>query len=240
MSFFLSTDEFSVIKNEDNQSYTIEFKQPSRLLINSIIKSRLLTGTMITNDYKSLLFNALSIHTLESYQHDLNKRNNTPNLPYDAAMKMIFSLSKQIEYLLKNSNMSFYKFNKKNIVVIDEEIFIYLSNEDLTERENDLLLLTTTFDFDINNNYFSPELLRVKTIPSRIHYKTIYYSLGLLLANSLSNDDELIQIQSHTPDLLIEDKILHTVENAVGKSKIYYFLTRCLDREIKRRSLIYI
>ena len=232
MSFFLSTDEFSIYKNKEKYSYTLNFNKSSKSVMESIIKTKLITSSIITNNYKSLLFNALSVQTLEEFQKQLLERNKSKRMSYDISLKMVLSLSKQLKYLLTNTDVCFYKYDAKNILVIDEEIFIYLSNEDLTEREDEHLLISYPFSF--NDNYLSPELENIKHIPYNIHYRSIYYSLGLLVADCLSEDDDsrLINLKG--------ELLLVAIENTIGQSKLYYFLSRCLDKEIQKRSLLYV
>ena len=66
-----------------------------------------------------------------------------------------------------------------------------------------------------NNGFFSPELLNTSSIPIIISYKTIFYSLGLLILDNITKEMQL-------------------------ETKLYYFLERCLTREPNERYLLYI
>ena len=55
--------------------------------------------------------------------------------------------------------------------------------------KTELIKFVAPFDRD---GFVSPELLKIKSVPSTVNYRTIYYSLGLLVAFCLLNKN-LIQ-----------------------------------------------
>ena len=133
---FLSTNEFQITTNQ-NKIYSILFKNPSKTLINSLTKSRLIIGATITDNYTSLTFKAISIETLTQFQKK--------HFNYENALQMSFSLTNQISYLLQNTTECFFMYETDKIIVIDEEIFVYLSNDSLVNRENQHILIATPF-----------------------------------------------------------------------------------------------
>ena len=227
MSFFLSTNEFNITKNEEKYSYNIEFKNISKALIRSITETRLIIGATITDNYRTLTFKAITIQTLEEFQESLIERNDSKRFTHDLSLKLAFSLSTQLQYLLTKTRYSFLKYETKNILVIDEEVFIYLSNEHLVKREQEDINIILPFS---KKEYISPELLYVRRVPEKINYRTIYYSLGLLVAHcSIFNKEEEE-----------EEDIFNSLEKSIGKTKLFYFLKRCLHEDIKKRMLVYI
>jgi len=239
MSLFLSTNEFKVIKDEDDL-YSIEFKQQSRTLIYSLTKSRIIAGSTITDNYKTLTFKALSVESLPQFQKRINDKegNSTITISHELALRMVLFLSTQLSYLLKNTQKCFFKYEKEKILVIDEEIFIYLSNEELVDREKENVIINLPFS---HNGFLSPELLKLNYIPSKINFKTIYYSLGLLIVNCLT---EVNLLEYELKDKIQEEDPLKELLNEVLKpiigTKLYHFLVRSLDKEPKNRSLNYI
>jgi hypothetical protein len=126
---------------------------------------------------------------------------------------MIYCLSKQLEYLIKQQSKCFYTYDPNKILIIDEKTYIYLSQEHLKEIKKDLINIFSPIE---KNEYISPELNDLKTLPISINYKTIFYSLGLIILKNLSNLDD------------------------INETKLYYFLKRCLNLNPKDRYLIYI
>jgi hypothetical protein len=218
---FLSTNEFQILKTT-KETYSILFKNPSKTLINSLTKSRLILGATITDNYTSLNFKALSLETLTQFQKK--------HFKHDDGLRMTISLTKQLSYLLQNTSECFFTYETNKILVIDEEIFVYLSNEFLVNREKQNIIITTPF---LKEGFLSPELLELKYIPAKIHYKTIYYSLGSLLVFCLSG-------QTITSITNIETQNIEEILTAVKSTKLYYFLLRSLDKDLLKRSLIYV
>ena len=222
MSEFLSTDEFSIYKNEkDNTLFTIEFTISSESLINSMIKTKQIIGSAISDDYKSLTFRASSIKSLKKY---ISKRE---NITYDNTLKLIWDLTKQLHYLITIEYECFYEYIIENIIVIDDDKFIYISNEDLLKlSKTNKIQFTKPFN---REGFISPEILKINKIPSELNYKTIYYSLAVLAVyflfdkninnNDLSNEENLKPI--------------------VG-TKLFGLLLRCLYEDPERRTIIYI
>ena len=219
----LSTDKFSIYKNEKkNTLFSIEFQEGSKSLINSLIKTKLIIASCIGDEYKSVSFIASSVKSLKKF---LLKKE---NINYENALKIILSLTKQFQYLITKEHLCFYEYIIENIIVIDDEKFIYISNEDLLElSESNKIQFVKPFN---REGFISPELLKINSIPTELNYKTIYYSLGALIVyflfdKNINNDD--------IHDL---NKILKPIEG----TKLFGLLNKCLFEEANIRSIIYI
>ena len=113
---FLSTDEFSIYKNEkDKTFFTIEFEENSEPLINSLIKTKLIIALDINDEFRLLSFRASSVKSLKKF---LLKRE---NISYENALRLILTLIKQLEYLITKEHLCFYEYIIENIIVIDNE-----------------------------------------------------------------------------------------------------------------------
>lgn len=221
---FLSTDEFSIYKKEtDNTLFTIEFQQNSEALINSLIKTKLIIALFISDEYKSLSFKASSVKSLKKF---LLKRE---NINYENSLKIILSLTKQFQYLITKEYLCFYEYIIENIIVVDDDKFIYISNEDLLElSKTNKIKFTKPFN---REGFISPELLKINSIPSELNYKTLYYSLGALIVyflfdKNINNDEN--------------KNILNEILKPIEGTKLYGLLIRCLCQEANSRSIIYI
>ena len=218
----LSTDNFSICKNEKNTLFSIEFQEGSKSLINSLIKTKLIIASCIGDEYKSVSFIASSVKSLKKF---LLKKE---NINYENALKIILSLTKQFQYLITKEHLCFYEYIIENIIVIDDEKFVYISNEDLLElSESNKIQFVKPFN---REGFISPELLKINSIPTELNYKTIYYSLGALIVyflfdKNINNDD--------IHDL---NKILKPIEG----TKLFGLLNKCLFEEANIRSIIYI
>ena len=191
-------------------------------LINSFMN--LITKNVSTMDDKRIFFNALSVTTLKEFQRTLTN----PNVKYQKTLDLILSLGQQLEYLIETENVSFYEFNPENVIVIDEKIFIYLSNN-LIRVFKDSKKRTMEFRFPFvraPHLLISPELTRIKSIPCIVNHKTIYYSLGLLSLFFLSNE-------------VVNEFTLDQID-FLKNTKLYWLLLRCLDLDPLKRTIVYL
>jgi hypothetical protein len=244
MNIIYSTNDFLIHQDKKKQTiYSISTTNNTRQLgslthslYNSIINTQLLQySTIITNDNdnnnnnnksRSIYFKASSIESFNDFKKKYNIKTKTKNLPYNLVLKIIYSLSKQIVYLLTSESKCFYKLDTSNIFVIDECRFIYLSCEDLKDiKDNNIQIYRP---ISKSEGYLSPELKNANTIPILVNYKTIFYSLGLfILDNMPRNEDINKEINKH-------------VNEDIKDTKLYFFLKRCLDNEPEKRFLLYV
>lgn len=201
--------------------YLIEcFRCYSTHLINSFMN--LVTKYNVsTMDDKSIFLHAFSVTTLKEFQQTLKN----PNVKYQKTLDLILSLGQQLEYLIETENVSFYEYNPENVIVIDEKIFIYLSNNLMRVFKKRTIEFTFPF-VRAPHLLISPEVARIQSIPCTINHKTIYYSLGLLSLFFLLNE----RIGEFHLDKL----------NFLRNTKLYWLLLRCLDLDPLKRTIVYL
>ena len=179
MKKIITNNEYNVYRNNKKETiYKIVFPTytTNYSLFNSIIKTNIIKGSTITEDYKSITFQALSVKTLPQYLSYLKNTQNNNTLDIKKALTMIYYLSNQLKFLINNENKCFYRYNPDNILIIDETKFMYLSNEDLLKikPETENIEINTVISFEW---FVSPEILKITSIPEKINYKTIYYRI---------------------------------------------------------------
>jgi hypothetical protein len=80
-------------------------------------------------------------------------------------------------------------------------------------------------------------MLKIKELPSHVHYKTSYFSLGCLLLYALIEEDFYTE---YLKEIKCE-KIHEYLKNLPFKNtKLYWLLSRCLVEEPEKRSIIFI
>ena len=191
-------------------------------LLNSLTKTKIIQNVTIIDNNKSLMIKAFSIKTLEQIKKKISHK---------IIIKMIYYLSKQLSYLINYENKCFYTYDPKNVIIIDNKIFAYLSQDHLVDFKNNNLYIYSPISKD--NYYLSPELSKCTKLPVIINYKTIFYSLGLLLLESLL-DKKVEETREET----LEEK-MSKIES-LKETKIYYFLERALNAIPDERFLLYI
>ena len=115
--------------------FTIELKKENEALMKSIAQQ--LVGSTITNDYKEVRFRASSVKTFTRYQDDLFIMNRVRQMDYETTLRLVFCLSKQLEYCISQYNKAFYLFNPANLIVVNDDTFVYCSSEYLIDVNPD-------------------------------------------------------------------------------------------------------
>jgi hypothetical protein len=230
MNSIIKTDEYEITQDAKNKTlFTITFistlknelKSP---LLKSIVKPNIILGATIYDNYKSMSFKAHSIKTLNQYKEDLKLAKSVSNFSYLNTLKLIYYLTKQLSYLIEEESHCFYQFTSENIIVIDNTKFIYLSLNHLKKiiEGTELIKFVAPFDRD---GFVSPELLEVKLVPSTINYRTIYYSLGLLVM------DCLFDYINQEIDINIKELKDTNILNPIKETKLFYLIKRCLHED---------
>lgn len=224
----------------ENGIFKIEFKYAAYPLINSLIKTRLIQGGSTDETYKRIIFKARSVKTLEEFKNDKMISQGRKNLLVSDVANMVRSLSAQLNYLVSNQSHTIIGYNPSDIIVINEEKFAFIGSELVANIDTDegYEMATISCPFSTNDFFVSPELLEIKEIPSKIHYKTAYFSLGLLLIYVLLADDDFYKdyLKHKHSGKILESLNSHSVKN----TRIYWLLSRCLVEEAKNRSIILI
>ena len=207
--------------------FTIELNKGNEALLKSIVQQ--LVGATITNDYKEVRFKASSVKTFAQYSDDLFTLNGDRKLDYETTLRLVFCLSKQLDYCITQYNKAFYLFSPDNLIVINGDRFVYCSNEHLIDVNPTNMTILFTCPFSKTDGFTSPEILAVDTIPSEVDIRTIYYGFGELIVYCFLN----INIGKESDDI-------STILNTVKGTKLYWFLLRCFERDLTQRCLLYI
>ena len=237
-SIILEKENLKISKDDDS-IFKIEFKSSEYSLINSLIKTRIIQGGSTDERYKIITFNANTVKTLEDFRNEKNISQGKKKLSVPDVAKMIHTLSIQLNYLLEYENRTIIGYNEEDIIVINDEKFVFLSSELVTDIDSEgTEMAIISCPFSSNEFFFSPEMLKITEIPSKIHYKTAYFSLGVLLVYMLLEDDDFYKdyLKHKRSEKIIECLNSDPIKN----TRIYWFLSRCLVEEAKNRSIILI
>lgn len=230
MNTITSNIDFELYQNIEYPTiYTISFNSYSKPLIQSILHTTNIRGATVLEDYKSISFKATDVKTYAQYEDFLFSINKTRRITYDTALRIVYSLSNQISYLLKSQAKCFHVFSRENILVIDNNKFIYVSNEHLQNYNRENKTISFTCPFDKDNGFYSPEVLSINTIPYEINYTNIYYSLASFVIYVLF-EKNVAENSTNIDTILIEIKY----------TKLYWLLKRCLFELPTERKLVYI
>jgi hypothetical protein len=239
MTEIYSNDSLKIIQDKNNKSiYKIEFNYPFPALIRSLTKTHIIQSGTVTDDYSTLRFKSLSVKSFHQFIEEQNKSRGSKTLSINLAANMITNLSAQLSHLIKSESKTIIGYAPENIIVINDKTFAFLDSElvadiDPVGKE----MATISCPFNITDFFASPEMLKIKELPSHIHYKTSYFSLGCLLLYALTEEDFYTE---YLKELKCE-KIHEYLNNLSFKNtKLYWLLSRCLVEDSKKRSILFI
>ena len=236
MSEIYSTDFLKITEDKSKSIFTIDLSVGNRILIESLIKTRIIKGATSTDDYKSIKFKAHSVVSLIKFKDNHNKKTGSYSLPINMAADMINSLSTQLSYLTNIYAHTILGYSPENIIVINSKKFAFLGSEYIKEIEDDMLQIS--YPFTSNDFFISPEMLNINKLPSYVHYKTCYFSLACLLIYALMPNEDFYKdyLKHQQIDKIIE----HLNSHSIKGTKLYWLLSRCLVEEPKNRSILLI
>jgi len=254
MSLIYSNDNLKIIE-EKNKIFKIIFNYPSPIIINSLLKTKIIQGGTSTPDFKIIKFKADSVKSLDQFQEEKKKETGKKQLNINNVASLIKTLTIQLSYLLTREHQTIIGYSPENIIVINGKTFAHIGSEVISNKlENNMALIS--YPFTTDDFFVSPELLTIKELPSYIHYKTAYFSLGCLALYTLLSDNEFYinylkhqnqdqeqpkdqnqdQNQNQKPINLENLLKFHPIKH----TKLYWLLSRCLMKDPHLRSILFI
>ena len=238
-----SNDSLKIIQDKNNKTmYKIEFNYPCPALIRSLTKTHIIQGT-ITDDYTTLRFKALSVKTFPQFIEQQSKVRGSKTLSINLAANMISSLTQQLSHLITKESQTIIGYAPENIIVLNGNTFAFLDSELVAEIDPvGKEMATISCPFKVTDFFASPEILKITELPSYVHYKTSYFSLGCLLLYALT--EGRLEGDDFYKEYLKELNCEKINEYLTGlhfkNTKLYWLLSRCLVEEPKKRSILFI
>ena len=193
----------------ENVNYSLFLKK--KKVFNSITENKKITTINNEIEFDSISFSRIDYNTLgfpkKSIDSIISLKKKTIYLDE------VVVGSKKDDYLLIGETN---RFIKKQSRAFNEELIFGIVHKNDTKKEI--------------------ELKKIAFFTEKIHYKTAYFSLGLLLIYMLLGDDDFYNdyLKHNNSEKIIESLNNHPVKN----TRIYWLLSRCLVEEAKNRSII--
>lgn len=108
----------------------------------------------------------------------------------------------------------------------NEKILLFLNSDKFLKLDDDKMEIESPFSK--KNLFLSPELYKVDKIPTKIHKKSIFYSISVFITHCLNNINDITETNF--------EKQLESINN----TKLYFALIRCLKVNVKNRFYLYI
>jgi hypothetical protein len=207
------------ISKINNYTYSLFIKDEEyrNILYSSILP--LLRHAFHNKQKSSIFITCEKIRSLSDYLSE-----NDGLLTYEQTLNIIHTMSIQINFL-HEKKYGFYGMDLNDIIVINDDIFLIVSDEKLLKMdrhdyENQLLIIDKMIHKPLFHN---PEIIEIRKLPSKINRKCIYYSLALLIIYCMFGK---------------ETHIGENMEN-IHSTKLYFFLERCLNN-LDERFLLFV
>ena len=223
-----TSDFVSIVEGPNKGIFKIIFAYPSRALINSLIKTKIIQGGTAADDYKTLQFKA---NTVTSFIE--NKNTNKTQF----AVQMTSSLATQLNYLITAESRTIIGYAPENVIVINGKKSAFLGSEWVAELEGEMFQLT--YPFGPHDFFVSPELFQVKELPTYVHYKAAYFSLACLIAHVLLGAEHEYYneyLKNKDPKTILT----YLKNHCINGTKLYWLLSRCLVDDPRKRSILFI
>jgi len=140
---------------------------------------------------------------------------------------MIQDIVNQIQYLETN-NKTIPFFSIDDFFILNNNSCIFIGLDKVCDYN-------TSGNFKIQevlkkrtDDFFSPELTAIKQIPTTIHYKSCYYSLGILLLKTFIN----VEIKNNDE--------FHEKSKIIYGLSCYWFIQNTISKNSKDRYILFI
>jgi hypothetical protein len=228
----MSIDEFTSKKTEA-LSATYHFS--SEILIKSCPLPKSMISHKNGRKHTSLTITAFKIESLSS----LLKRNKK-HLEYSVMEELIASIGRQLQ-ILERENKGISDFIIDDITAFHSDatsktVYFAITNDEKIHdiNEHNQLVITTPYPKEKPKtlHFHSPEFkefLSKKTLPYEIHFKSGYYSFGLLCVYCYLSRSAPDTTHNTTHD---------TTHDTITNTKIYWFLKQVLQENPTARRYI--
>lgn len=230
MTTIFKNDNLELIKTDNANKYIIQFRvntDQNAALIRSLVRTRIIQGATVTRDYLTLKFQAHSVETFFS-------NNKIQKIKIPEAAKILQTLSNQLNYLLQYESKTIIGYQTNQIILINGETPAFLGSQLIAELDPEgENLATICCLFNTKEFFAAPELLKINRLPAKVHYKSCYYSLASLIIYLLIYNPD----NPHTFDT---NPLSYLDKHPVKNTKLYWLLSRCLEEDPNKRSIIFI
>lgn len=153
---------------------------------------------------------------LDGQEGRLTKLTQSENIDYHECTKIILEIGAEIE-TLKEKGWALLCISREDISKTTEGSYILTPSMDLFScDDNGMILIDRPYTYD--GTYMAPELKYITTLPSKVYYTSVYFSLKQL-----------------TLDVLGVDTL-----TCIYPTKLYFLIERCSTEDPKERIFIFI
>jgi len=193
----------------------------------------------VNDSMKSFILDVFSLYKLkgkhvssESISVDVSSheplssflKRNGGDINYTVTMMLLYHITIFINFA-EGKQISIPFIELDDITVVNDKIFLFTGFSKLTPINNGRIRIMHSFKDNLY--YLSPELKSIRSTPTDVSYKSVYYSLALLLSECILGEK------------IDKNKAIH-IRNTLAiiyDTKLYWFISNCLDKNPSNRTL---
>jgi len=195
---------------------------------------------------RKIVFRAQKVQPLEFYLLECESMSETGGVPmgrgmsYQPCLWFLYNLYNQNEYLM-NEDMSIFCMRIKDILVINNSIFVFINCKNVANIDihTDTISFTTPFS---RFGFCAPEIMAVSALPAIVDSRCFLYSLAALLVFCITrvNICELTTENTRIVENLgVYSVILPHLKTLVG-TKLHWCILRMLKVVPRKRRFLYL
>jgi len=173
-------------------------------------------------------FYANTIHKLDDLLREKDGK-----LSYKKVLDLVSSLAKQ-QLFLESRGKTFFSISSKDIYVIDKTKFICINPDTVEIINRGMIYFNKPF---LKNEFSSPEMGLVDTLPAGLPYRTWYYSLAAFAFFCFTG------LHITESPLYLPYRVYSSVFEGlqcIQYTKLYWVLVKCLSLHPTSRTLVFI
>jgi hypothetical protein len=229
------TNSIITIKKIGDNEYQFQYNKKDIHLIRSLNIPTLIPEEIHGDDNITVRAQLSSIESLEQI---IERKRGV--LSYQDTLKLVLYIGAQLVNLDKVGYVYPY-LDKKDILVLDDMLYIYVGEELLQKEDSDVgidaadadgggdvIQITTPYK---KTMYFSPELYELSALPAYIPTNAWVFSLGAIAAHCLTKHDSFTNKNKEFFKLILEP---------IQYTKLYFCILRCLEHKSLKRRMLFI
>jgi len=188
-------------------------------------------GGRPSSEIESLLIKkSFKANTVYNLKHYMTNKENKKGIDYMNVLKFLENIGSQMLYL-NSLDKSIIFYSLEDIIVIDDEYFIFINNDKLftINKETKNITIDTPLQFKDQSSFIPPDIKDISVIPFEVFYTSGFSSLSMLCIYLFL----AIKIEGSEEDF-------ERVSNPFIYTQLYFCLKRCIKNNPKDRVLCYV
>jgi hypothetical protein len=155
---------------------------------------------------------------------------------YKLLVQVIYALSNQLIYLLDKEKHCFYNYTMEDVILINGGktafyILPHLLKTNYSPNKNYTYMTLYNFPEHQKNEFASPELFTLSTLPAKLPVSTIFWSMGMLIIRGILINMPIENFNNINPQQLLDQC------DCIKGTRLFNMLTYCIKQNHRLRTI---